>query len=505
MLLLLDNLEHLLESASELSELLERAEGLTLLVTSREVLRIRGETSYALPPLPEDESLLLLCERARVEPSEPLRELAARLEGLPLALELAAARLSILTPKQLLERLSKRLDLLKAGRDADPRQQTLRATIEWSYDLLSPDEQRLFRALSVFSGGCTLEAAEEVCDADLDSLQSLVDKSLLRFTEERFWMLETIREYASERLEAAGEAPRVNRRHAEYVLLLASELATAYGAAPEHRRFLAEKDNFRGARDWAERSGDTRLQMDLVGRVWPFWWYRGDSAEGLRWVESALAESDSRPDSARMHVLAAGAMFAFRSGALDLMKSYAEQSLQVARALGERSGIGWPLVFLGIAATEAADFAGARRSYDEAAAAAIEAGDQALLGVVMNNLGVAATYEGDVHGAIAYSTKALEISRELGTRDETAAYTVNLADALSRAGRSREAAEVARGALVLAREAENVMAVDGALMLLAEAAREQGRPEVGPGSSGWWTFFEGASTGRCRSESFSRR
>ena len=156
---------------------------LTLLVTSRELLRIQGEVEYAVPPLAEPEAVSLFCERSGLEPFEDIAELCARLDSLPLAVELAAARTKALSPAQILERLSSRLDLLKGGRDADPRQQTLRATIEWSYDLLTPEEQELFARLSVFAGGCTLEAAEEVADADLDTLQSLVEKSLLRFTD----------------------------------------------------------------------------------------------------------------------------------------------------------------------------------------------------------------------------------------------------------------------------------------------------------------------------------
>jgi predicted ATPase/class 3 adenylate cyclase len=223
LLLLLDNLEHLLESTPELAQLLERCPGLTFLVTSRELLRLRGERAYILPPLVEQESVSLFCERAGVEPSLEIEELCRRLEGLPLALELAAARLTILTPAQLLERLSRRLDLLKGMRDSDPRQLTLRATIEWSHDLLSPVEQRLFRALSVFAGGCTLAAAEEVAAADLDNLQSLVDKSLVRYTDGRYWMLETISEYAADALERAGEASQLRRAHGDYYLASAEE------------------------------------------------------------------------------------------------------------------------------------------------------------------------------------------------------------------------------------------------------------------------------------------
>ena len=163
MLLLIDNLEQVVEAAPELSSLLQGCPNLTLLVTSRELLRVQGEVEYEVPPLQQPEAVSLFCERSQLEPSDEIAELCRRLDSLPLAVELAAARTKALSPKQILERLSQRLDLLKGGRDADPRQQTLRATIEWSYDLLSEEEQRLFRALSVFAGGCTLEAAEEVC------------------------------------------------------------------------------------------------------------------------------------------------------------------------------------------------------------------------------------------------------------------------------------------------------------------------------------------------------
>ncbi len=204
LLLLLDNFEQVVDAAPELSSLLAACPNLKLLVTSRELLRVQGEVEYAVPPLAQPEAVELFCTRSRLEPDAVIGELCRRLDDLPLAVELAAARTSILTPRQILERLSKRLDLLKGGRDADPRQATLRATIEWSYDLLSDDEKVLFARLAVFAGGCTLEAAEEVAEADLDTLQFLVDKSLVRHTTDRFWMLETVREYALERLEEFG-------------------------------------------------------------------------------------------------------------------------------------------------------------------------------------------------------------------------------------------------------------------------------------------------------------
>ena len=209
LLLLLDNFEQVVEAAPGLGSLLESCPNLRLLVTSRELLRIRGEVDFPVPPLAGSEAVELFCIRSRLVPSEEIAELCARLDDLPLAVELAAARTSVLSPAQILERLSQRLDLLRGGRDAEARQQTLRATIEWSYELLTEEEKRLFAGLSVFAGGCTLEAAESVCDADLDTLQALVEKSLIRFADGRFWMLETISEFALERLERQARAADV--------------------------------------------------------------------------------------------------------------------------------------------------------------------------------------------------------------------------------------------------------------------------------------------------------
>src|SRR5438034_2473502 len=212
-LILLDNFEQVVEAAPELSDLLEACPNLRLLVTSRQVLRVRGEVEYPVPPLAEPEAVELFCTRSRVQPDQIVAQLCRCLDNLPLAVELAAARTRVLSPAQILERMSTRLDLLKGGRDAEARQQTLRATIEWSYDFLSTEEKALFARLAVFAGGCTLEAAEAVANADLDVLESLVEKSLLRHTEERFWMLETIREYAMERLRASDEEAEIGSRH----------------------------------------------------------------------------------------------------------------------------------------------------------------------------------------------------------------------------------------------------------------------------------------------------
>ncbi len=220
LLLLFDNFEHLVRAADGLAPLLAKCPNLSLLVTSREPLHLAGEHEYAVDPLTRTDAVELFLTRAVAAKRDfaangEVAAICERLDHLPLAIELAAARVKVLSPKALLERLEQRLPLLGGGtRDAPERQRTLRATIEWSHELLSPDEQRLFARLAIFRGGCTLEAAEAVAGADLDTLQSLVDKSLLRVRDNgRFWMLETIREYATERLEASGEPDEIRRRH----------------------------------------------------------------------------------------------------------------------------------------------------------------------------------------------------------------------------------------------------------------------------------------------------
>ena len=270
MLLLLDNLEQVIESASELSSLLQACPKLTVVATSRELLRIQGEDEYAVPPLAEAEAVTLFCARARTDADADIAELCRRLDNLPLAVELAAARTKALSPAQILERLSSRLDLLKGGRDADPRQQTLRATIEWSYELLPAEEKQLFRRLAVFAGGCTLEAAEEVVGADPDTLQSLVEKSLVRFSNERYWMLETIREYAGEHLEGADE---LRAKHALFYGNLVEGLSRAVRAHDKSATAVVDTElaNCRAGIAEALDRRDTRLAGKYLYGLWFYW------------------------------------------------------------------------------------------------------------------------------------------------------------------------------------------------------------------------------------------
>ncbi len=319
MLLVLDNLEQVVEAAPELSSLVEECPHLRVLVTSRELLRVRGEVEYPVPPLARPEAVELFCTRSRLKPDETIAELCGRLDNLPLAVELAAARASVLTPAQMVERLSQRLDLLRGGRDADARQQTLRATIEWSHDLLEPGERELFARLSVFRGGCTLGSAEDVAEADLDTLQALVDKSLLGHTEDRFWMLQTIREYARERLEDSGRAEELRRRHAEHFVALGEEAGPHMigegfrGGSEWLDRLERELDNLRAALDWLEASGENQLSLRLAAAVRHFWALKGHIVEGRRRLEKGLG-ADARPTAARAKALNAASDLATGGG-----------------------------------------------------------------------------------------------------------------------------------------------------------------------------------------------
>ncbi|MGH3128689.1 MAG: ATP-binding protein [Gaiellaceae bacterium] len=336
MLLLLDNLEQVIEAAPELSELVQSCPNLALLVTSRELLRVQGEVEYAVPPLAASDAVSLFCERSQLERTAEIAELCSRLDDLPLAVELAAARTRALSPAQILERLSQRLDLLEGGRDAETRQQTLRATIAWSYDLLSQDEQRLFRSLSVFAGGCTLGAAEEVAGADLNTLQSLVEKSLLRFTNARYWMLETVRAYARDKLSEAGGTAQLGDGHSRYFLALVAENDPTFLSARQGELMAwygAEENNLRVMLDYladARALDATRAASMLHG----YWRARGALAEA-RDRYKALLMSSSLPGDAQSMLFGLLADLEEVAGDLDAAEAAVEQALALAESAGD--------------------------------------------------------------------------------------------------------------------------------------------------------------------------
>ena len=423
LLLVLDNLEHLLPQAAAPIAALRDANGSSLLVTSRERLRIGGEQTWPVPPLADEDGTALFTARARaVDPSfthtPAVEELCARLDELPLAIELAAARTAVFSTEQLLERLSGRLDLLKGDRDADPRQHTLRATIEWSHDLLSEREQRLFRRLAVFVGGCTYDAAEQVADADPDTLQSLLDKSLLRKRdtayEPRYWMLETIREYAAERLEASGEAEELRDRHAQHFLALAEDAYPNLRGSPKEwlDRLEQEHDNLRAALDRLEASAETQLTLQLAGALYRFWYMRGHFAEGRRHLENAL-RVDERPTAARARALdGAVVVTATVGGDLATGKLRAEEALALHRALGDAWGAAYSVYLLGMLATEESDWARAQPLFEESLQAFREVGEEHYTLLAMDSLAWMYRELGDLERGRALHEDVLDRARE---------------------------------------------------------------------------------------------
>jgi predicted ATPase/class 3 adenylate cyclase len=378
MLLVLDNLEQVIDAAPELASLVEPCPNLRLLVTSRERLRVRGEVEYPVSPLAESDAVELFLARAGYEHADDdVRALCRALDDMPLAIELAAARASVLTPVQILERLSQRLDLLKGGRDADPRQRTLRSTIEWSHDLLDPDEQRLFGRLAVFVGGCTFETAEQVADADLDTLQSLVDKSLVRRTDDRFWMYETIREFALERLEASGEADQLRRLHAEHFLALAEEAAPLLRHESEEwlDRLEREHDNVRAALDRFETTADHERAMRLGAAVWRLWSLRGYISEGHQRIERLLS-FDVGPTPTRANLLLGAADLATDIGDHAIARARSQEALELHRVSGDRWGEAEALLLLGVSFTTEGEWPKAPPYLEESAGLFHELGDE---------------------------------------------------------------------------------------------------------------------------------
>jgi predicted ATPase len=450
-LLLLDNFEQLLPAAPAIAELLTEAPVLRVLVTSRERLAIAAETEYAVPTLVPAEAVALFTARARqlkreFEPDEHVEEICRRLDGLPLALELAAARVKVLRLEQILERLGKSLELLGAGaRDAPERQRTLRATIDWSYDLLSDDEKEVFRRLAVFAGSFDLEAAEEVCDPDLDALASLVDKSLLRQTVEgRFFMLETIHEYAVERLDEDDAAAELRRRHAERTLRVAEAARARYHQGYEVLE--AEHDNARAALDFLAEAAEPELALRLAIAFGDFWYVRGHIREGDQRMQAVVAEAAVAPAELRVVALARAASLARSVGDADRAERDATAALELAQALGDHVAVAAALRELGEAMMVRKDYRRAFSLYEEALAVGGEAGEVPAL----TNLADVALAAGELERTIAYSAEAAaaaELANGPDAETTKAIAAFNTASALIQLGRGSEASSHLRDAL----------------------------------------------------------
>ena len=489
LLLVLDNCEHLVDACANLADtLLRAAPDIRVLASSREALNVAGEQTYPLPPLalPDPEASAvevarsdagrLFVERARLrQPTFTLSDLnvkvvaqiCARLDGIPLALELAAARVGVLTVETITERLNDRFHLLTGGsRTALPRQQTLRAMIDWSYDLLNVAEKTLFARLSVFAGGWSLHAAEDVCTAFdlapenvLDLLAGLANKSLVvpEGNDARYHMLETIRDYARDRLQERGESVAVRARHSKYFVKFAEDAEPHLEGGVDQPVWLAqldvEQDNLRAALSWSlEEPEGGEADLRLTGALSRFWAHRGHSHEGLHWCEAALARTAGRPRTlARLKALHASGTLTWRLGDITRARSLLEQALAMSRELGDRSREGRVLSNLGGVAIHQADDAAAQAFLEEAVVIHRATGNPGMEARVLNNIAALAISRGRFAESEAPLERVLALSRELHIPIEEATAMSHLGYLAMRRGEFAQARALHERALATAR------------------------------------------------------
>jgi predicted ATPase/class 3 adenylate cyclase len=514
LLLVVDNFEQVSDAAPVIEELLTAAPRLKILVTSRVVLSLRGEQEYGVMPLdlPDPrrgadvltlgrfEAVRLFTERAcaasprfRIteENAPAVAEITARLDGLPLAIELAATRTKVLTPQQMLPRLEKRLSLLTSGaRTLPERQRTLRGAIAWSHDLLDPPERALFSRLSVFTGGWTLESAESVCEPEelgldlLDGLTSLVDKSLvLRSGPDgppRFSMLETIREFAQEQLATGGDRDPVRRRHAEVFLDLAVE-AEPHLTAEDQGDWLdrcdTEHPNIRAALRWAIEVGDAERAQTSAGALWRFWQQRGHLAEAKRWFEEILAmPSGRKPTAARAKALIGAGGVAWWQQDRGATGAFYEEALAIERELGDPARLAEALYNLAFVVA-GDDLESAARLLDESLDLFRRVGDERGVAQVLPMLVMRDAQAGRWEPVIARLEEVVAIWRRLGDRLHLAFDLVWLAFAHGRVGSREDARSAGLEALEIFREADNATGIGIALTDLAFLATWEGRHE----------------------------
>jgi predicted ATPase/transcriptional regulator with XRE-family HTH domain len=550
-LLVLDNFEHVVEAAPHVTELLTACPYLRILVTSRAALQVSHEHLFPVSPLslpnlqhlPKTDQLVqydairLFLERAQAVRSDfvitdtntiAVAEICTRLDGLPLAIELAAARSRILPPQALLLRLNNRLKLLtRSASDLPARQQTLRATIDWSYNLLQQNEQRLFARLGVFIGGCTLEAVEEVCNVEgdlevLDDMDSLVEKSLLRQDnvegEPRFTMLETIREYALERLEQQGETEGLRKRYSIWVLRLAERAEPNLRNSQQTAWFEqleAEHDNIRAVLAWShETAGDSETGLRLVGAIWRFWFVRGYFSECRRWLEGALARGSATATDLRAKALFGAAMLAryqgeypraaalaqegvacaraagdewltaatlvilgttyYEQDAGDQGLELLEESLGIAQKVGDHWLIAWTLHTLGWRVKDRGDYRRAAVLLKEAVMLARSVGDQWLIAWTLHTLGWSELYQSGYRQAAALLEESLAIREALGDKPGSAWALASMGKVAAAQGDYDAARSLHQRRLTLEREMGNVSGIAGSFWSLGDVVFAEG-------------------------------
>jgi predicted ATPase/DNA-binding SARP family transcriptional activator len=492
-LLLLDNFEHLLTGAPALGRLLSGAPALKLLVTSREALRLYGEHRFQVPALDAEAARALFLDRAEAVTAivgrddaslEIVDDICRRLDRLPLAIELAAARADALSLDELLARLGDRLELLTRGPvDHPPRQQTLRRTLEWSCQRLSAQERLLFARLSAFAGGWTLDAMGAVCgreDGVVGLLEALTDRSLVQPPPDdrapRHTMLETIREYAAELLATSGEAGAVARRHVDYFLALAEEAEPHLRGAPGSwlDRLEREHDNLRAALDRLESAGEGERVQRLAGALWRFWYLRGHLTEGKRRLERALAAGDE-PTSSRAKALLGATVMALNTGDRTTATVRAEEALRRHEALGDPWGAAYATFMLG---NLAADRDHARRLYERSRRTFRELGDEHTELLVTRHLAFACEELGEHELARTLHEENLSRARETGNERIEASSLGALADDALDRGRPEEAVALLRDSLRAHREAGDVLDTSVDLCRLAAAVAALGDVET---------------------------
>ena len=517
LLMVLDNAEHVLEACAQFSgAVLRGCAKLSVLVTSRERLGIVGELTYRVPSLsapdpeqmatPEQisayESARLFIERAQlqqpqfvvtVENAAALASICHRLDGIPLAIELAAARVRSMPVEEVSRRLDQRFELLTGGsRTALPRHRTLRSLIDWSYDLLSPAEQALLCRASIFAGGWTLEAADQVCVGDrvdgkdlLDLLTSLADKSLVLAKEHRgatrYGLLETVRYYARDRLSESGEETKLTRRHFDYVLALAEaadakQLGEEQGAWIE--RLESEHDNLRAALAWCCTAGGNAADgLRLASALGWFWRSRGHLGEGRRWISVSIDAAPSGQDSpTRADALRWAGLLAMDQADYSAAQVLQEEALAIYRRVGDRPGIARVLNNLGLVAIDQADHAAAQSLFEESMAMRRELGDQQGVSLVLSNLGLVAQLLAHHATAHALYEEALAIQRTVGDRATIAILTHNVGTVLCELSDYSSAQAMLKEALALWDELGSRAGVVASLEAFAGLARLQAQP-----------------------------
>jgi predicted ATPase/class 3 adenylate cyclase len=492
-LLLLDNIEQVIGAARDIAALIARAPTVDVLVTSREPLAVAAEHEYPVGSLASKDAVALFVERAvAVRPDfrggPAVAELCERLDRLPLAIELAAARTRSLSPSALLARLGRRLDLLKAGRDADPRQQTLRATIAWSHDLLDGDERELFANLAVFAGGCTLEDAELVCDADVETLGALVEKSLLRRRidqdgGDRYLMLETIREFAAERLGELSNRAALRDRHANRYLHVAEDTFAAIlsggSSKGEFERFTADEGNLRAALVTLRGQPDAEAFGRLCAALFFHWYFRGDPREGREWTRAALENDLSEQTRAALENVCSALLY-LTGGDSEEALALAESSVERCRRLGDDRGLVFGLDTLGnIIGAMVGDLVAGLAAYEEAFRISLERGEPWWERTLASNIGLAHAAAGRLLEAREYLARARACAGEAGDEVAHARDTVNVALVEAELGNWPGARAAIAEGLAAAHELGLRLWVSSGLLVAARVAASAGSPRRG--------------------------